>query len=203
MRLTRRRLVLALGTALWLAVTVLGLAMLTGHANSPGASGSVSRWPQGSDLELAEGVPTLVLFAHPRCPCTRATLGELEKIMARFRGRATVWVAFFSPTSEVDEDWERTDLWRTAAAVPGVRVFEDVDGREARRFHAATSGQTFLYDERGELLFAGGITSARGHAGDNAGREAIERYLAGARKAAGQTPVFGCPLAASRDQESL
>jgi hypothetical protein len=44
------------------------------------------------------------------------------------------------------------------------------------------------------LLFAGGITAARGHAGDNAGRSAIETLLAGGRPGYDRTPVFGCPI---------
>jgi hypothetical protein len=51
-----------------------------------------------------------------------------------------------------------------------------------------------LYDTAGRLLFSGGITAARGHSGDNAGREAIVALLAGAPTDRTQTPVFGCKL---------
>ncbi len=53
----------------------------------------------------------------------------------------------------------------------------DADGREARHFGAATSGQTLLYDERGTLVFSGGITGARAHAGDNVGRQSLVALL--------------------------
>ncbi len=56
--------------------------------------------------------------------------------------------------SEFFDGWEKTDLWRTASALPNVTVVRDDDGREAERFGAATSGQTLLYDARGELIFA-------------------------------------------------
>ena len=101
--------------------------------------------------------------------------------------------------------WEQTDSWRIAAALPGVTAVRDDSGREARRFGAATSGQTLLYDAGGALLFSGGITAARGHAGDNAGRSELVSLLNRGRSDRtrtlnlGQsvhdaTSVFGCPL---------
>jgi hypothetical protein len=102
-------------------------------------------------------------------------------------------VFFLKPTS-VPDDWERTDLWRSAASIPGVQVWADPDGAEARRFHAATSGLALLYDGDGRLRFCGGITRARGHAGDNPGREALRALLLEGGPGPTQTPVFGCPL---------
>src|SRR5690606_15268575 len=111
-------------------------------------------------------------------PCTRASLGELEKIVARFQGDVTPWVVFLKPAGS-DGHWDQTDLWTTAAAIPGVHVVSDAGGVEARRFHARTSGETLLYSSQGQLLFNGGITLARGHAGGNPGRSAVESCLSG------------------------
>jgi len=44
------------------------------------------------------------------------------------------------------------------------------------------------------LLFKGGITSGRGHAGDNAGADAIALLLAAQDPGVRQTPVYGCSL---------
>lgn len=174
--------------------------MLTLYANAPGASQQAPlQWPKDSGIHLSEHNPTLIMFAHPKCPCTRASLGELEKIVARFDGAVTPWVVFFKP-AESDQDWDQTDLRETAAAIPGVHILTDFDGVEARRFHATTSGQTILYNEHGERLFNGGITLARGHAGDNQGKSAIECYLSDTVPDCNQTPVFGCPIAVSLDQ---
>ncbi len=49
----------------------------------------------------------------------------------------------------------------------------------------------------GTLLFSGGITGARGHAGDNAGRAAIVALLNQLNPATTATNVFGCSLFAS------
>ncbi len=76
-------------------------------------------------------------------------------------------------------------------------VVRDDDGVEARSFGAATSGQTFLYDKRGALLFSGGITGARAHQGDNAGRQSVVALLNSGPRAHSATSVFGCPLFAT------
>lgn len=120
--------------------------------------------------------------------------------MARFPRAVAPWVVFFKPLGS-DDSWDQTDLRTTAAAIPGVHVVSDVDGVEARRFHATTSGQTMLFDNQGNLSFNGGITQARGHAGDNAGRFAIESNLAGSASDCRGTSVFGCPISGSLEKK--
>ncbi len=113
--------------------------------------------------------------------------------MADCRGLVRAQVLFFQP-EEMSDDWVKTDLWHVAAAIPGVNVHADPRGAEARLFHSVTSGQAVLYDAGGSLLFQGGITLARGHAGDNPGRSAIEALLKQSNVHAVGTPVFGCAL---------
>ena len=79
-------------------------------------------------------------------------------MVAQSGGTIHPHVVFFKPSGTA-EDWEQTDLWKSAAAIPGVAVSIDVDGAEAQRFQATTSGHTLLYDAEGKLLFSGGITS--------------------------------------------
>jgi hypothetical protein len=109
------------------------------------------------------------------------------------RGRLRAYVLFVKP-HDYPESWSNTDLWLTAASIPGVTVLVDQDGIEANRFDASTSGQVLLYDQNGRLEFRGGITESRGHSGDNAGRSAVEALVNGRVAARDQTPVFGCPL---------
>ena len=71
-------------------------------------------------------------------------------------------------------------------------VQADDDGREARLFHAETSGHTALYGAQGQLIFDGGITVSRGHEGDNDGTEAILALLHDKTPDRAQTPVYGC-----------
>jgi len=196
----RRLLWAAFGLG-WLSASIVGLVMLAGYSNSPGdASAGPRRWPTNSAIPISPERATLVMFVHPHCPCTRASLGELEKIVARCPKGATTWVVFFRPSATSD-GWEETDLWRTADSIPGVHVVRDVDGQLAGRFHVHTSGETLLYDAAGDLLFSGGITLACGHSGDNAGASAVTSYLAGHSPGYCQTPVFGCPIVNLQERE--
>ena len=136
---------------------------------------------------------TLVMLAHPHCPCTRASVGELAEVMARVQGRADAFVLFSKPASSGD-DWDDTGLRRSAAAIAGVTVLSDADGAEARRFGAETSGHTLLFAADGRLLFSGGITQSRGHAGDNAGASAIVSLVHNEGAERAETFVFGCAL---------
>jgi hypothetical protein len=51
-----------------------------------------------------------------------------------------------------------------------------------------------LYDAEGTCRYAGGITIARGHEGDNAGRLALLKILEGDLNAPVTFPAFGCRL---------
>jgi hypothetical protein len=133
------------------------------------------------------------MLAHPHCPCTRASIGELAQIMADTQGKLNAFVLFIKPTG-AGTDWDDTELRRSAAAIPGVTVSTDADGAEAARFGAKTSGHTLLFDGTGALLFSGGITASRGHAGRNSGESAIIAVVNGKRADRARTPVFGCSL---------
>jgi hypothetical protein len=150
-------------------------------------------WPADVRLSPEQGKPMLLLIAHPQCPCTRASLGELEQIMTGRQELVKAYVLFYKPAG-VAEEWVKSDLWRSATKIPGVTVEADEEGRMTRSFGADTSGQVLLYDQQTHLVFQGGITSARGHAGDNRGRLAIETFLDTGRMTVSQTPVFGCSI---------
>ena len=190
----KSRLILIVSGILWLFIVCIGLWVLWSYENTPGVSGTPpANWPAESQIKREAGRATLVLVAHPHCPCTRASIGELAAIMTACEGRLTAYVLLLKPTGFAD-GWEKTDLWESAAKIPGVQVLHDDEGAEARRFHAATSGQTMLYDAEGRLLFSGGITASRGHSGDNAGRSAIVSLVNAGTADRDETFVFGCEL---------
>jgi hypothetical protein len=179
---------------LWLAIVFGGLVALGRYEFSPGNDAAApARWPDGSGIPRGSEEPTLVVFAHPRCPCTAATLEELAEIVATTGVRASVNVIFFNP-ADAGLDWTHTTTVLRAAEISSVTVQIDKDGVEARRFHAATSGRTLLYSAAGELLFDGGITGSRGHVGKNAGSAALVALLTRPSGARATAPVFGCAI---------
>jgi hypothetical protein len=133
------------------------------------------------------------MFAHPHCPCTRASVGELAQIMAHALGKVNAYVLFVKPPN-APAGWDDTELRASAAAIPGVTVVTDENGKEAARFGAETSGHTLVFDRSGTLVFSGGITVSRGHAGDNAGESAVIAVLSQQAIERTRTPVFGCSL---------
>jgi hypothetical protein len=137
------------------------------------------------------------MILHPQCACCRAAVGELALILSQAEGRAAAHAMFFRPAG-VAKEWLQNDLWRDASAIPDVEVRIDDQGKEARLFHATTSGSVVLYDRDGRLTFEGGITPSRSHSGDNAGRSAIVALLNGGRPERRRTFVFGCSLLDSR-----
>lgn len=180
----------------WLTLLFFGFRSIWKYEATAGASGPApTEWPAGVPVAFDPARSNLVMLAHPKCPCTRASLAELTRILTQARGTITASVLFYTPTGEAG--WENEGLWKTAAAIPGVQVAADPDGVWAQRLGAETSGQVVLFDRQGHVLFRGGITGARGHEGDNAGENIALTLALG--QAAGsrmprETPVFGCEI---------
>jgi len=180
--------------AFWLTLVAGGLYRIESYGQTAGQTGKIAtHWPSDTALKLDFSVPTLVLFIHPHCPCSRATLGELEALLTHCQDRVAAQVVFLQPPG-FSKEWVETDLWHTATRLPGAIAIRDEAGVETNRFGARVSGEALLYEVSGELLFQGGITAARGHQGDNQGRATIEALLTGRETPTNRTPVFGCSL---------
>jgi hypothetical protein len=195
-----RRLGIVLVAVFWAAALAKGIMLISSYESTPGAQGEAPAvWPRDSCIQAAPGRFNLVLFIHSRCPCTSATVSELARIMPHVEGKLCVHAVFVNPQGE-SQDWSRTALFESTSIIPNVTNQIDQGGLEAKRFGAATSGQTVLYDPRGRLLFSGGITESRGHEGDNAGASAIIALVNSRTTAAAvRTPVFGCALCDTLD----
>jgi hypothetical protein len=189
MFLARHELSLVVAAALWLGAVVAGFAAWEAYDATPGESGTPLAREQVAE---PTGRWSLVMFVHPRCDCTRASLTELGEVVARTPARLDARVVFVRPAGAPDQ-WERGELWDEAGQLPGVRVECDAGGVAARRVGATASGHVVLRAPDGRLAFSGGITKARGRVGDSAGRRAVLTQLRG-EPAADRAPTFGCPL---------
>ncbi|MBI4717715.1 MAG: hypothetical protein HY763_07930 [Planctomycetes bacterium] len=178
----------------WGSLVACGFAWLVGYSATAGTGDHTgTAWPADSQLARQAGRPALLVFLHPSCPCSRATVEELSRLLTQVGREVAATVVMVRPDGFEPGD-EHTAVWHSVARLPGVALVVDPGGGEARRFGAATSGCTLLYDAEGRLVFHGGITAARGHEGDNAGKSAILSWLSGAAAEPQETPVFGCPL---------
>jgi hypothetical protein len=179
--------------ALWLMAVSVGFASLAVYKATPGAPAEAGTcWPTDSTLIQDTRRPTLLFFAHPRCPCTESSLTELETALVKMDSAMDIIILSYEP-HDAAVTWNSPNFRRRAERIRGARVIIDIGGAEARRFGATTSGHTFIYSVDGRLVFRGGVTGARGHVGANPGRTAVARLGKSAAIPA-STPVFGCPL---------
>ncbi|HEY2253931.1 MAG TPA: hypothetical protein VGH74_22805 [Planctomycetaceae bacterium] len=184
---------LAIPVIAWVVAVAIGYALINRYSTTPGERGQPpGKWPSDSGLVRSPDRANLVMCVHPRCPCTRASMAELNEIVADHPGRMQVHILILKP-AELPESWSATDIWKSAGEIPGARVVFDRNGAESRRFGAAASGHVTLFDRQGRLAFSGGVTPSRGHRGQNAGSQAVSDLLEDHPAASGAA-VYGCPL---------
>lgn len=154
-----------------------------------------ARWPLSSRVPLAKDRTTIIMVAHPQCPCTHASVIELSKLIGSNNDKIKAYVLFFKPRSRPSAWWqEHTALRDETEKIRGVTVLDDIEMAEAKKFQALTSGQIFAYSPKGDLLFSGGITAARGQIGDSIGSRSLAAILESKPTATRTAMVFGCPL---------
>jgi hypothetical protein len=213
-RASRRTVLLAAVIAVWGMAVAGGAMHLWGYAQRPGDAGRApGDWRADSALRHTPGRTAIVMALHPHCPCSDASVEALSRLLTwrRSPADADVFVLLVKPPDAPD-GWDETRLARRVSAIPGITVIKDEGGHEAHRFAAETSGQAVAYDGDGRLVFAGGVTPARGHAGDCAGLDVLRALVApppaavptagphanpgptAASTVAARTPVYGCPL---------
>lgn len=193
----RTRLAVAAGGVLWTAAVVGGFAVAMIHERTHAPDHPVATcWPKGSICQPPADNPMLVVFIHPKCPCTRASLEEITHLNRRCGDQLEMQFVFLQPH---DASWrsEETEHWRTVRNLNAGRSVVDTAGLEHRRFNATTSGEVFLFTTNGQLAFHGGVTVGRGHAGESAGRLAIEAIVKKSLSPLNRAPVFGCALESS------
>jgi hypothetical protein len=193
---------LALSLLLWMAMVVGGFAQLLRYEGQPGTttaqtSAGPETFPATCLLEFNPRGQTLLMFAHPHCACSRASLSELAAILVECPDLQPVQIVFPVPAGATAA-WKQGKIAQEAATLAGVRIVWDQDEELARLFQAKTSGHVLLFAANGTRLFSGGITGTRGHAGWNAGRGAIVALHKNQPGVRSSTPVFGCQLSSDK-----
>ena len=178
-----------IGAAAWLAAVAGGFAFLLRYKSTPAAQSGAApaQWPAGSRVPRSDRRSTLLLFAHPRCICTRASLAELARMMARFHDRVEAKVLFWMPADAPPDCPLR-------ARAAGCQRALDVELRRRFGFREGRCSSERQAPGRVVLLFQGGITQSRGHEGDSFGQERIASLLTTGAADRADAPVFGCAL---------
>src|SRR5271155_1113155 len=116
--------------AVWFAAVGSGLWAMFAYETTPGVVSSLrERWPDGTALQRDPRRPTLVMFVHPHCPCSRASLHELLVLASQRDEQINSIIVFLKPRG-FESNWEKTDLWQTARSIPGATCVADIDGKE-------------------------------------------------------------------------
>lgn len=185
--------------AVWIGAAILGWASLFQHTYQPAttAADPVTQWPDAS-LPASSDRYQIVIFAHPCCPCTRATLNKFDESLTRLPSNTSIQV-IFTTVGLIPSAVAESPTVAFARQLKGVDVQFDETGDIARRFHATVSGEVFAFDRQGRRLFHGGVTAGRGHQGDSVGQQQLERLVCGESREAYSAPVFGCTLAIGGD----
>lgn len=191
----------------WLLALVgvwVGMGSYGFSTNQHSSHGFVEEWPSDSALVRHEGQHQLVLFMHPKCPCTWASAQELHRLLNKTSHKSqwpALTVVACVPTDAAD-DWHRNPMIDAALDLPQTQLFIDQNGYEAERFGAVTSGTVCYFDKKGHCCFAGGVTIARGHAGASLGEDILSKLITGKLLRDSKTiPVFGCRLCLPTDQQ--
>jgi hypothetical protein len=184
------------GLTLWFAAAAWGMKWMSDYSLTPGEAGfPAAAWPTG-EIRRGEGLHTLVVGLHPECPCSRATLAELDRVLLE-AGEALEVIVIFDDTNPLAPA-RNSVLYRQATQLPRTRVTCVTSVTELERFDFRTSGETRLYRPDGTLVFRGGITASRGHEGENAGTAAVVTHARAELCGTSATPVFGCALSSAR-----
>lgn len=147
------------------------------------------------------GRPLVVMALHPRCPCSAASLANLEREALRWPADVQVRVLRVIPPGVPDpERWIEAPVFRDAARLGPDVLVTDPGAAIAGALGMQTSGHVIVFDTAGHAVFNGGITLLRGQGGESectrmlaeAVDHATRRIPDGA--AAVSLPVFGCQL---------
>src|SRR6267142_2388289 len=132
----------------WLALIASGQFWLLRYSFARGATASApDSIPAFLNCSTTPSRPQLFLSLHPRCPCSRATVNELAKILTRVPNASEVTVLLYKPANEPDP-WMNGTL-RDECRRMGCKIRADPGGLLASSLGSRTSGSVVLYDADG------------------------------------------------------
>src|SRR5688572_13274806 len=138
-----KKTLFVIGLALWFAAAARGMKWMSDYSLTPGEAGApAATWPAGA-TGRGDGRHTLVVGLHPECPCSRATLAELDRVLLE-AGDALEALVIFDDTNPAAPA-RNSALYRQATQLPRTRVTCVTTVSELQRFDFRSSGETRLY----------------------------------------------------------
>lgn len=181
---------------IWGVGLVVGVLWSIDYEYRLGETGNApNRWPSDSGIEPDSSRPTLLIFLHPLCPCSRSSVSAFIQIVDRLGNQVTARVVFLEPPDGTAV-WSKSDYERILEEVPGIKIEHDPGGGKASAFGVKTSGHVLVYDPARGLIFSGGVTSSKGMGGENPSQNHLIQSMQGEEPRERLAPgiVFGCPL---------
>lgn len=181
---------------IWISLLFVGHLVLYEYELTPSPLANSKRvFPQSSDVQLSHGRQNIVMFLHPSCPCSEASVDEFHELMRAGEKDSVGTVVFYMPP-EKEPEWSLAPIVQRVKRIRNVTIEYDTDGSRAETFGVTTSGHVLIYDGRGILQFTGGITGSRGHTGENHYFDLAKQCILARKAKYTTTPVFGCALRA-------
>jgi hypothetical protein len=103
---------------------------------------------------ISSGNPAMLHFFNPHCPCSRFNMTEFERMVARYKSKANVYVVIQSDNEADAEDFRS----KYALNVP---VLLDSDGGISDQCGIYATPQSVLLDKESKLYFKGNYNKAR------------------------------------------
>lgn len=110
----------------------------------------------------------IILFAHPECPCTLASIRELKNLAVKYNFEPLV---VFSELKNIENSLKviGNELNDNKTIVKKLKITSIIDENNEiiKKHNFQTSGFTLLFDNYYNLIYTGGVTPYRGHIGES------------------------------------
>lgn len=197
----RKKIIISVIISIWVGSIIWSTKAMLIFQFTPGKMGKVfNDFPQKSKLVLDQTLPTLILFLHPKCTCSKASVEEIKiiksSIKKEFKLIAVVQTASLKLTDELEK------LKEELSTLPHSTIVNDSYSFETNLFSVKTSGQIYIYSSFGELIYTGGSTSSRGTSSPSELRRTIASILETNKKPHQliTKSIYGCEMDNKNDQ---
>ena len=136
---------------------------------------------------------TVVFFFSAHCPCQAAHDARLRALFSRYSPHGVQFVAVDAEASASSE----VDGREAQARGYPFPIVSDPDGKLADELGAGVATFTVVIDERGRVVYSGGIDSDRSHLTEGAEpwlNDALAALLAGKTPKITESKALGCAL---------